>query len=222
MCLFLVKAAIIPMNYVVNEFNAHAIETQNKPDDETVDEFDWEGSVNRNSKLFLPNLQRVVVVAALRKYYEHLSLQYLSVKMTDKLTKDVQRSIVRKCNRFPRLIACQKTLYTAFYGNLVFNLACFTYDVGLHLYCEIMEQLSHIGPSKSVVQRFHNTVLFVSKKGIYYTVCLTSCALGHSVGMYFNVGYGSALGAFAFELMGSVACTMILDGQPAPAPEVPP
>ena len=220
LCLYLVKAAIIPMNHVVNEFNTHAIEAQNKSDDDYVEDFDWNESINRNAQVFWPNLLRVVTVSVLRKYYEFLALQHLSARMTDKLIKDVAKSTARKLNRFPRFVACQKALYTAFYGNLVFNLSCFTYDVGLHLFHELSEQLSAVRASKPALERIWTNIVFILKKGIYYSVCLGSCAAGHAVGTYFNTTHGGTIGAFTFELLGSVACTMLLD-DPVPSAPAP-
>ena len=62
--------------------------------------------------MFFPTLQRVTTVAVIRKCYEALALEYLPMKYVDKMTKDLTRSIIRKCDRFPRLVACQKILYT--------------------------------------------------------------------------------------------------------------
>ena len=219
LCMHIVKAAIVPANYVVNEFNMHEIQAQNRSDDDSVDEFDWKESIDRNSKLFLPSLQRVVTVATLRKCYEHYALLHLPSRMVDKLTKDVSASILRKCNRYPRFIACQKILRTAFYGNLIFNMACFTYDVGHHIYCEILDQVKKTGVTKTALQRLGHSILFIAKKGIYYTVCLSAGALGHAVGAYFHATHGGQLGAFSFELLGSLVCSIILD-DPVPTPPV--
>lgn len=207
--LHLLKAALIPTNIVVNEFNTHTIQSQNKDEDE-VEEFDWDESVKRNGAMFLPTLQRVTTVAVLRKCYEALALEYLPTKYVDKLTKDLTRSIIRKCQRFPRLEACKKILYTAFWGNLLFNLSCFTYDVGMHLWNEIADLVRGTSASKKAIQRVLNSSVFITKKAIYYAVCTGSCALGHAVGTFFNVQYGGTIGGFVFELAGSTTCVMLL------------
>lgn len=209
--LHFLKAAIIPMNIIVNEFNNHTIQAQNKADDDVFEEFDWDESVKRNGALFLPTLQRVTTVAVIRKCYEALAMEYLPMKYVDKMTKDLTKSILRKCARFPRLVACQKILYTAFWGNLLFNLSCFTYDVAMHLWNEIYDLVRGTGVSKKALKRLANTSLFITKKMIYYAACTGSCAVGHAVGTFFNVQYGGTIGGFIFELVGSTTCVMLLD-----------
>lgn len=209
--LHFLKAAIIPMNIIANEFNNHAIQAQNRADDDVFEEFDWDESVQRNGALFLPTLQRVTVVAVIRKIYEALALEYLPMKYVDKITKDLAKSIVRKCERFPRMLACQKILYTAFWGNLLFNLSSFTYDVGMHLWNEIYDLVRGSGVSKKALTRLANTSVFITKKMIYYAVCTGSCAAGHAVGTFFNVQYGGTIGAFIFEMICSTTCAMLLD-----------
>lgn len=207
--LHLLKAALIPMNIMVNEFNTHTIQTQNQ-DEEEYDEFDWDESFKRNGAMFLPTLQRVTTVAVLRKVYEALALEYLPAKYVDKMTKDLTKSIIRKCERYPRLEACQKVMYTAFWGNLLFNVSCFTYDVGMHVFNEIADMVRGTGETKKVINRLVNSSVFIIKKVIYYSACTGFCAVGHAVGTFFNVKYGGTIGGFIFELLGSTACVMIL------------
>lgn len=211
--LYGLKAAIIPANYVMSEFNAHMIESENRSDEDTED-FDWEESIHRNAKLFIPNLQRVVTVTVLRKCYEYLALLKLPARITDKLTKDIAHSVARKVQRFPRLLACRKTFLTALRGGIIFNLSCFTYDVGLHLFYDALDLFSGQKESKSAVERVGKNIVFVVKKGVFYTVCLGSGAVGYAVGTFMNTSYGGTLGAFLFELLGSVACSMLLDDAP--------
>lgn len=197
----------------MSEFNAHMIEAENRSHDD-MEDFDFQESINRNAKLFLPNLQRVVTVSVLRKFYEYLALLKLPARITDKLTKDVTASVARKVKRFPRLLACRKTLYTAFRGGIMFNLACFTYDVGLHLFYDMLDLLSGQKDSKTAVERVGRNVVFIVKKGIFYSVCLSSSAIGYAVGTFMHTSYGGTLGAFIFEMLGAVACSALLDDTP--------
>lgn len=212
--LYGLKAAIIPANYVMSEFNAHMIEAENRSD-EDADDFDWEESIHRNAKLFVPNLQRVVTVSVLRKCYEYLALLKLPARITDKLTKDITASVARKVQRFPRLLACRKTFHTALRGGLIFNAACFTYDVGLHLFYDMLDFISGQKDSKSALERVGKNIVFVVKKGIFYSVCLSSGAVGYAVGTFMHTSYGGTLGAFIFEMLGAVACSALLDDVPA-------
>jgi len=211
--LYGLKAAIIPANYVMSEFNAHMIEAENRSDEE-MEDFDFQESVHRNAKLFIPNLQRVVTVSVLRKFYEYLALMKLPARITDKLTKDITASMARKVQRFPRLLACRKIFRTSLRGGAIFNLACFTYDVGLHLFNDALDFLSGQKDSKSAVERVGKNIVFVVKKGIFYTVCLTSGAMGYAVGTFMHTSYGGTLGAFIFEMLGAVFCSALLDDAP--------
>lgn len=207
--LTIVKAAIIPLNSIVNDFNFHNIQQQEKEDHEIKD-FDWNASIKLHQKEFLPNLHRVASITLIKKSCEEGALYYLSDKMVDKLTKDVTKSIMRKCSRMNRFAACQKVLHTAFWGNLLFNLSCFIYDVGFQLCTELSDIIYNAKVSKELSKRIVYNIKFIGKKAVYYTVCLGSCAAGHAVGTFFHSQYGGTIGGFAFELVGGLTVSHLL------------
>lgn len=205
--LTVVKAAIIPMNNIVNEYNIYAIAQSQKEETEDIDEFDWNASIDNNKALFLPNLFRVASITVIKKSLEEYASLHLSDKLADRLTKDVYQSILRKCERFPRLVACPKIFVTAFWGNMLFNLSCIVYDTGMRLYEELNDSVSATRP---VRERVFALVKFVGKRMIYYSICLTSCAVGQALGSFFNVQNGGMVGGFVFELVGGLVCAQMI------------
>mmetsp|Transcript_495 Transcript_495/g.989 ORF Transcript_495/g.989 Transcript_495/m.989 type:complete len:261 (-) Transcript_495:238-1020(-) len=207
--LTVLKAAIIPMNSVVNEYNLHMIRSGNEDEDE-MEDFDWEESCRRNSRDFLPNLYRVSTITVLKKSFEDYATKHFSDKFTDRLTKDVTKSIARKCERFTRFVACQKILRTAFWGNSLYTLSCFVFDIGNEVAKQVIACVNSGKDSKPVLDRAYRLVIFTGKKFIFYSVSLSCCALGHSVGTYFSADYGGMLGGFVFDIVGSVACGTLI------------
>jgi hypothetical protein len=207
--LTLLKAVLVPITNVANEFNMHTIAAE-RSEEEDVEEFDWNESIDRNQKLILPNLFRVSSITIIKKGLDEYVSHNLSDKLADKLTKDVGKSTLRKCARYNRMEACQKIMYTAFWGNALYNVSCFTFDVMLHISNEVWECVNGAKAAKPVLDRLMNNAKFVVKRAVFYTVCCGCGAVGQAVGTYFSVDYGGTLGAFVFELAGGISCSMLL------------
>jgi hypothetical protein len=204
-----IKGAIIPMNLIVNEFNMHTIESQDKDDDE-VDEFNWEESFLRNSSQFYPSVFKMMSVSIIKKSYEEIALRNISEKFVDKLTKDVHKSMLRKCAKYTRFVASQQIFFTALWGNLIYNAALFTYDIGARLYGDIDHFVN--GSGKDVAIRLNKSIKFIGKKCLLYAVCMCAHAAGTSLGSYFTVD-GAWIGAFIFEIAVSVPVSHLLNIQ---------
>jgi hypothetical protein len=208
--LTVLKAAIIPLNNMVNEFNLHAIAQNQRGDDEEIDEFEWSESFNRNMPLFWPNLMRVATTQVIKKSLEELAVKHLSVKMVDRLTKDINKSIVRKYHRWSTLVAGRKVYYTAFWGNALYNLSCFLYDAGLRVYGELTNDARKAWP---VSRRIAEICLIILQKAGYYFVANVSGALGYAAGSCMTAyisgsptyaEYGGAAGGLLVEVAGQL------------------
>jgi hypothetical protein len=207
--LTLLKAVLVPINNVANEFNMHTIAAE-RSEEEDVEEFDWNESIERNRKLILPNLIRVSSITVIKKGLDEYASRNFSDKLADKLTKDVGKSTLRKCARFNRLDACQKIMYTAFWGNALYNVSCFAFDVILRISQEVWDSVNGVRAAKPLFNRMVTNVTFIGKRAVFYTVCCGCGAVGQAVGTYFSVDYGGTLGAFVFELAGGISCSMLL------------
>lgn len=206
----LLKAAIIPANSLMMEYNQYAIEQQQKDSDDDLEEFDWSNATSRHLQVFWPSLLRVSAVTLIRKLYEEYALMTMSARMVDRLTKDVFKSTMRKCQRYSRWVVSREIVRTAFWSNVLFNVSQFTYDVLLKVYEEVRACLKCGEDARPVLDRMMNLVVFTVKKGVFYAACNSFGALGHGVGTYINVTYGGVLGACTFELLAALACSSLL------------
>lgn len=206
LALTVLKAAIVPMNNVVNEFNSHVIAQNGKEEDEDVEDFDWNASIKRNAKLFLPMLYRVSAITLIKKALEEAAAKYLSDKVADRLVKDIGQSIIRKCKRFPnRLVACRKIFFTAFWANTLLNASLFLYDTAVRLYEEFTD---HVRISLPLQRRIKNLTYFIVRKGGTLLIYQTSSAVGYAFGSYFDYTYMGPICGAVFELIAAALVPM--------------
>ncbi|KAJ1428548.1 hypothetical protein B484DRAFT_396746 [Ochromonadaceae sp. CCMP2298] len=212
--LSIAKAAIMPLNLIVNDYNTHTIANMEKEDEE--EEFDWQGSYDKHKVKFVPTACKMVTVSILRKAFEEIADQNFTKKFVDRLTKDLSKSMKRKLAReSSRLVVAQKVFWTAMHSNLIFNLSALLYDLSLYFLQPLLPNTITLqGQQEGVVslpQRVQLSALFVGKKCTFYTVCLTSGALGASVGSVINLPYSGVACSLVFELLASVACSVLLN-----------
>jgi hypothetical protein len=226
------KSAIVPLNLIVSEYNIHTVASLEKEEEEEEEEFDWSASYNKHSSKFLPTLCKSVSVSIIRKALESVAEVHFSAKVVDRLTKDLYKSMRRKVARSSgRFAVAQKVFWTSLHGSLCFNLSCLLYDLGLYFLLPVQEKgqiqgLVEEGQIRegeegeeveggrcvalSLPRRVQINSLYVGKKCVYYAVCLTSSALGASLGSLINIPHGGGAGSLLFELLASIAVSVVL------------
>mmetsp|Transcript_358 Transcript_358/g.494 ORF Transcript_358/g.494 Transcript_358/m.494 type:complete len:257 (-) Transcript_358:87-857(-) len=205
-----VKASMVPMLRISNEFNAHLMENAEDPD--AVATFDYSASLKRNLRIFWPALYRCMSTSYIKSILVEISLNFFTLKMVDKLTKDVSASVVRKLARdTSRLMVCSKIFFTAVWGNVLFNVSAFLYDSGLYLVTgsrgdDCSEEEAKKERSRSLVAK----VQYLGKKSVFYTVCCFSSGLGTSIGAFVGGSTGAIVGDYALSMVGPVTCAFLL------------
>lgn len=203
------KAALIPLNSIVNEYNVYTIKAAQE-DEGDIEEFDWNAAYQRHIPSFLPSLLRNITISVVKRFMEETALRFLPLRVVDRLTKNVGKSALRKFAKYnSKWIACSKLFFTALWGNVTFNATSLLYDIGLRL-CNDIQLVYH-----DCVDFWHNharkLVAFIAKKGLYYAVCGVSSAAGYALGSLLNASFGGSIGSMLMEVTAASLCATALD-----------
>lgn len=204
-----VKASLVPANLIVHEYNVHLMDSL-ELDESEREEFDWNKSLLKNFALFIATWKRMMSVSFIRKVLEELSVNYLSLRVADKLSKDLGKSILRKSLKFSRFVACKKIFVTALYSSCLYHCSSFIYDVGFVVTSVVMEKDGE--EKKSIVKKFNEKkiVELCLKKFGYFSVCLISSAGGYAIGSYFHLKYGGSAVSLVTEMIGGVSFSILV------------
>ncbi|RYG96595.1 hypothetical protein EON65_54170, partial [archaeon] len=123
-------AGLLATNATIIEFNQFELQQLEKPEDERED-FDWHPHLPDIYMGFQYHLSRLFTTSLIRKAYEAYAYYNLSIKMTDKLTKNVYSSLLRKRNRYHNnmRIVCQKIFKTSLYSSALLYLSLYNFDL---------------------------------------------------------------------------------------------
>lgn len=201
----LIKATLIPANLIIHEYNTHLIEYL-ELDESEWEEFDFNTAINKNFALFISNWKRLMSVTFIRKVLEEFSLKNYPLKITDKLTKDLGKSIVRKSLKLSRIAACKKIFFTALWSNYLSNLSYLIYDISTTTGGIIMDYLRVYFSNReqtSLFRRFRKKrfLLTCIKKIAFHSVCLLSSAGGFAIGSFIHIKHGGNVVSFATEML---------------------
>ena len=194
----LATSSLIPLNKVIFEYNQHM------ENDELQDiEFNWKEAIDRHSPMFFDQLHRNTIVAVLKKLVEMWAKENLPARLTDKLTKDLFKSLLRKLGRFDHWEATKRIFFTAMWNSSTFVLANIIYDIGLIVNEGVVSfrKTNHEDSLSTAVRR---RFVSISKKLGYWGVCVGSSSLGYAVGSYLHRDYGGAVLKLLFEFGGGL------------------
>lgn len=205
------KAALIPANLVIAEYNKHVMECEQREED--ID-FDWKSCLERNFVKFQYEAQRMMSVSIIKKFLEEFSINICTPKIADKLTKNIGKSLTRKCSKFGHKLASQKIFFTALWGNIFTYSSLCVYDVSY----KIGESIIHFYSTwrkkglDSALRCVNVKELckFIGKKLVFFSACWFSSSGGFSVGSLCNEKYGGVLGSLIFELVTATAVGTVL------------
>ncbi len=205
------KAALIPANLVIAEYNKHVMECEQKEEDL---EFDWKTCLERNYVKFQYEAQRMISVSIIKKFLEEFCVAMFSAKIADKLTKNIGKSLSRKWVKHGRKMASQKILFTALWGNCLSYSSLCIYDITF----KIWESLLHFFNTwkkknfKTSLQSVNVTELikFSGKKVVFFSACWFSSSCGFSLGSFCSEKYGGLIGSLILELVAATTCSTLL------------
>lgn len=139
----LLKAMLLPATMLLNEYNAHMIRAE-QDEEGNEEEFDWEECLDRSISKVMPTLKRNYAITIIKKFYEELAFYNLPIKIVDRLTKDVDKSILRKLVKYNRAEACSRIFLTAIWANTIWHISTFTYEIYEEIYVKNLAEENEV------------------------------------------------------------------------------
>jgi hypothetical protein len=199
------RATVLPMTMIVNEYNTFMIQQDQKEFDDGA-EFDWTESLNRGIGKIVPTLQRNFSITINRKLMEQWALGNLPIKIVDKLTKNVDKSILRKLGKFGRLEACRRIFFTDLWGYSLLTLSNFTYDV----YSDWGKISAVPEATEAMSSKIQTILIRILKKAGAYTTGWVFHAVGFAIGAYINTKWAAPAFSMVFDVVGHEAFKLIV------------
>lgn len=190
---------------ILNEFQKYEERLQKAEDPREVEEFDWDAAIRHNLPQFYYLFARYHASFVLRKLYEAWAVSNLSLKIADRLTKDVWKSLQRKLVRYPRWTACTRVFHTALWSNSLMYVSTFSMDLLERLLNDLrywMNKKSRDAVDVNLVCNYLvNLSSFMARKAIVCALAWTASAVGYSVGSYVHTKNGGTTGAIFAEVL---------------------
>lgn len=186
------KASLLSFSLLLLEYNKHLdqqIAAQQKG--KYYPDFDWKAAFDKHFPKFKSSFIRFQATPIITKFYQMLSHDYLSLRITDKLSKDVMLSLKRKAARYSPFQASARIFKTTFFSSSLMYLASFTYD--------IIDSIYHVLHDKKRIASAKEMAIWTGKRAVYYFICLSATSLGTAIGSYINQKNGGLIGALIFE-----------------------
>jgi len=215
------KGALIPLNLFMMEFNRYLDRLdryQSEGSTGLEPQFDYDAAIARFTKKFYPDAIRFYLTSIIRKLLEEYCLYHYSPGIADLLTKDLQRSLLRKYRRNPhsRMLVSQQIFITSLQCNFLTYTALWLYDIGKMFYDARKKfygewkRRKHEKTIIKVVQFAQQILIEIMKKTGFHVLSSVSSSFGYAVGSYVNLKYGSVVGGLLCEAIAMNAFTLIV------------
>lgn len=182
------KSILIPANTIVFEYNNFLMKVMEEKDMNKEEEFLWEDCLKRNWHAFISSAKRFYSVSFIKKVIESIVEKYIPLKYADKLTKDVTKSMFRKCAKYTKFEACRRIFSTSIWANAILLYSSFLYDFSVSLHSQWPS-----GKDVTLSRKASFIALLLLKKSLIFSLSLCSSSLGFAVGAYFNIKYCAPL-----------------------------
>lgn len=166
-----------------------------------VKEPDWYAlTMNKYFPQFSSLLRKLYLSSVVKKLFELYALYNFPERLTDKLTKDINKSYLRKLLKMNRFEASRKIFYTSLVGNFFTYSSTLTVDVLLELVSYSLN-FSTKRSWREIQTDVWGGVTWTSKKIVQSVVSCTGLAVGVSIGGYLSGStFGTNVGGMLFEL----------------------
>jgi hypothetical protein len=216
----LAKAALLPTNILLNDFNTYMDQFGSNPDfNDEIPPYDWDTAINKFLNSFVFDGCRFFITSVLRKVFEEYALHNYSMKFSDQLTKDISKSLVRKSIRLgddQRLEVCRRMFFTSFRASSLTYVSFLVYDSALitfqHLrvvYKAIFEDKKDLGNALWAFD-LPSLIVKIVKKSVFQLTSLSAQAAGYATGSYFNLKYGGTVGSAVFEILAGLLLSQFI------------
>ena len=226
---------------LMNEYNQHLdkqIKAQNQGK-RPLPDFDFTKAAPQFLNKIQTRLIRNLFIFVTRKVYEMLCVASLPHRLVDKLTKDIQKSLVRKLMKFSQAIAAQRIFFTCFHSSILRALSFLTVDCGYAVYQHFYGDQSLIsgGSSSSEQQRqrkskttsaaavrsssssssspsssvtWLSVMTWTGKRALFHSLSILLFSCGYSVGAMVHPKFTPTWFATIFEALGGAILTPLL------------
>jgi hypothetical protein len=215
---------------LMNEYSKHLEkEIEAKKNDKPYPEFDFDKALplffSKTYKRIIRNICNFLV----KKCYEAICVASLPLSLSDRLTKDVAKSVVRKLERDGQQVAAQRIFVTCFYSSILRACALFTVDCGYALYEHFFVSVSEQPPPSSEKRRpkkrprpsaapalppapttVASAALWTLRRALFHAVSIIFFSTGYSLGLMVHPKYTPLWFATICEAVGSPAVDQLL------------
>lgn len=203
------KGALLPLNLFMMDFNRYLdrLDRHRAEDiDEPEPQFDYDSAIERFNKKFFPDAIRFYLTSIIRKLLDEYCLYHYSARTVDMLTKDLQRSLMRKYyrNSTARFLVSQQILVTSLHCNALTYTSLWIYDIG-YMCFDVLKKISKGFQVEGInaLQKFPTLKLTwqLLKKTLFHACGLLSSSFGFAVGSYVHLKYGGVVGSLVCEAL---------------------
>lgn len=222
---------------LMNEYSKHLEkEIEAQTNHKRYPEFDFKIALpqffSKTAKRIIRNICNFVV----KKCYEAICVASLPLRLCDRLTKDVAKSVIRKVDRYGQQVAAQRILVTCFYSSILRASALFTVDCGYALYAHFFQSLSEeqqplllssnqkkskkrpprpssavSSPPPSPPISVSSVVRWTTKRALFHALSIIFFSSGYSLGLMVHPKYTPLWFATICEALGGAAIEQLLN-----------
>jgi hypothetical protein len=216
---------------LMNEYTQH-MEKQIKAqaDGRTLPDFDFAKASPGFVSKTKTRLVRNIFIFVTRKCYEMICVATLPLKLVDRLTKDVQKSLLRKLTKFSQMEAAQRIFFTCFHSSILRALSLLTVDCGYAIYehfygdhttktngSQPKKQKRSKGTTAAVISSSSpsavtclSVMIWTGKRALFHSLSILLFSYGYSVGTMVHTKLTPTWFATIFEALGGAILTPLL------------
>lgn len=216
----LLRSALIPVNLAMLEYNQHNENVDKLIKKGTpahlIPDFDYNAWQVKHTQSFFKELRKISFVVFAKKSLETLCIKYCPMELGQKLTKDLQKSIFRKVQRYGQYssITMQKVFYTSISSQFLYFTSLYIYEFLSIISNDCIQFYDNWNKSdfmKALAKFPFGPVCWASvKKMVMIATNLYSTSLGYSLGTYLHPTYGGVTLGCLCDLVGSTIMSLIL------------
>jgi hypothetical protein len=215
------KAAILSSSQSLLKYNEYLDRSlKANENDEDIEEFDFDLLYKESLNNLYSSSKRLLATNFIQKLLEYAATLHCSMRIADRLVKDVAKSLARKTARYSRYEASRRILSTNMWSMSLFCLSGFLYDVTLdtlnYLSTQVNSARTHAalmrhgfpyaevkasvpGTMVAEINTLAKLLTKVWKRFMLYGASLVSQSVGYAVGSYVHQTQGGPLMALAFD-----------------------
>lgn len=192
------KAVVLTLSTSLLKYNQYLDRAMKAEEEhEEIEPFDTDQLYESSMIQFYEASKRFLSTSFLIKLMEHFTLEYIgNVRLVDRFSKDVQKSLLRKMNKYNAMEACKRIFKTSCWSNSLIVISNYAFDV----VSDVINYLRTVTNSNTAmvqantnIRTFKELIIKISKRLVVAGVGLPATAAGFAIGSYVNTKYGGSL-----------------------------